>query len=45
MLSGEITMPNEVRRTKMRRAMEAQNLDALILRLPENVLLLSGHWP
>jgi Xaa-Pro aminopeptidase len=25
--------------------MEAQKLDALILRLPENVLLLSGHWP
>jgi Xaa-Pro dipeptidase len=29
----------------MRKAMEAQNLDALVLRLPENVLLLSGHWP
>jgi Xaa-Pro aminopeptidase len=25
--------------------MEAQQLDALIVRLPENVLLLSGHWP
>jgi len=38
-------MSNELRRSRMRRAMEAQNLDALILRLPENVLLLSGHWP
>ena len=25
--------------------MEAQRLDALVLRLPENVLLLSGFWP
>ncbi len=25
--------------------MEAQELDALVVRLPENVLLLSGHWP
>lgn len=38
-------MPNEERRSRMRRAMEAQKLDALVLRLPENVLLLSGHWP
>jgi Xaa-Pro dipeptidase len=30
---------------RMRRAMEALKLDVLILRLPENVLLLSGHWP
>lgn len=29
----------------MRQAMEAARLDALILRLPENVLLLSGFWP
>ena len=29
----------------MRHAMEVQKLDVLILRLPENVLLLSGHWP
>ena len=29
----------------MRRAMEAERLDVLILRLPENVLLLSGYWP
>src|SRR5947209_8563686 len=38
-------MPNEERRIRMRLAMEAQRLDALVLRLPENVLLLSGHWP
>ncbi len=30
---------------RMRRAMERQDLDALVLRLPENVLLLSGYWP
>jgi Xaa-Pro dipeptidase len=30
---------------RMRRAMEAARLDALVLRLPENVLLLSGFWP
>jgi Xaa-Pro dipeptidase len=30
---------------RMRRAMETARLDALILRLPENVLLLSGFWP
>ncbi len=29
----------------MRRAMEEAGLDALILTLPENVLLLSGYWP
>lgn len=29
----------------MRHAMEAERLDALLLRLPENVLLLSGYWP
>lgn len=29
----------------MKRAMEAARLDALVLRLPENVLLLSGYWP
>ena len=38
-------MGNEERRARMRKAMEAQGLDALVLRLPENVLLLSGHWP
>ncbi len=29
----------------MRHAMEAAHLDALVVRLPENVLLLSGFWP
>ena len=29
----------------MRLAMEAAQIDALVLRLPENVLLLSGFWP
>lgn len=29
----------------MRAAMERAGLDALVLRLPENVLLLSGYWP
>jgi Xaa-Pro dipeptidase len=29
----------------MRRAMEAERLDALVVRLPENVILLSGFWP
>lgn len=29
----------------MREAMEAQRLDAIVLQLPENVLLLSGFWP
>lgn len=38
-------MANEERRSRMRRAMEAHGLDVLVLRLPENVLLLSGHWP
>src|SRR5579862_9044224 len=33
------------RTTRMRQAMEAARLDALVLRLPENVLLLSGFWP
>jgi Xaa-Pro aminopeptidase len=35
----------EERLSRMRRAMEREQLDALILRLPENVLLLSGWWP
>jgi Xaa-Pro aminopeptidase len=33
------------RLSRMRRAMERDQVDALILRLPENVLLLSGWWP
>jgi Xaa-Pro dipeptidase len=38
-------MADEERISRMRRAMEAERLDALVLRLPENVLLLSGFWP
>src|SRR5579871_4992013 len=38
-------MENRERLDRMRRAMEAERLDALVLRLPENVLLLSGYWP
>jgi Xaa-Pro dipeptidase len=38
-------MLNEERLNRMRQAMEAERLDALVLRLPENVLLLSGFWP
>lgn len=36
---------NIERLDRMRRAMERERLDALVLRLPENVLLLSGYWP
>jgi Xaa-Pro dipeptidase len=36
---------NTERLERMRRAMELARLDALVLRLPENVLLLSGFWP
>lgn len=38
-------MPNRERLDRMRRAMSREHLDALVLRLPENVLLLSGFWP
>lgn len=30
---------------RVRAAMASQGLDALVCRLPENVLFLSGHWP
>ncbi len=33
------------RLTRVRQAMERDDLDALICRLPEHVLFLSGHWP
>ncbi len=36
---------DSLRLDRMRHAMEAARLDALVLRLPENVLLLSGYWP
>ena len=38
-------MQNQERLDRMRRAMEADGIDALAVRLPENVLLLSGFWP
>ncbi len=38
-------MPDQERLQKMRTAMEEAQLDVLVLRLPENVLLLSGFWP
>jgi Xaa-Pro dipeptidase len=38
-------MGYQERLQRMRRAMEDEKLDALVLRLPENVLLLSGFWP
>ena len=36
---------NPERTESMRAAMEKQGFDALLCRLPENVLLLSGYWP
>ncbi|MEI6386623.1 MAG: Xaa-Pro peptidase family protein [Spirochaetota bacterium] len=36
---------DEERLKRTRAAMASEGLDALILRLPENVLLLSGYWP
>lgn len=37
--------PNQERLDRMREAMAFERIDALVLRLPENVLLLSGFWP
>jgi Xaa-Pro dipeptidase len=34
-----------LRDARTREAMHAHNLDALVCRLPENVLLLTGYWP
>lgn len=34
-----------LRDVRIREAMRAHDLDALICRLPENVLLLTGYWP
>src|SRR5579872_1519633 len=36
---------NSERLNRMRRAMEAARLDALVMKLSENVLFLSGFWP
>jgi Xaa-Pro dipeptidase len=38
-------MDYQERLDRMRQAMEAARIDALAVRLPENVLLLSGYWP
>lgn len=36
---------NAERQNRMRLAMEREGLDAIVVSLPENVLLLSGFWP
>jgi Xaa-Pro dipeptidase len=36
---------DHIRVNRIRIALEAAHLDALVVRLPENVLLLSGFWP
>lgn len=36
---------NEQRLESARKAMAAAGIDALLCRLPENVVMLSGHWP
>ena len=38
-------MADEVRFERLRRAMEKEGLDALVCRLPEHVLMLTGYWP
>ena len=38
-------MANSERYDRMRQAIQAAHLNALILQLPENVLMLSGFWP
>jgi Xaa-Pro aminopeptidase len=38
-------MADEVRFDRLRRAMEKEGLDALVCRLPEHVLMLTGYWP
>lgn len=36
---------DQERLRRVRQVMGRENLDALVCRLPENVLFLSGHWP
>jgi Xaa-Pro dipeptidase len=36
---------DHIRISRMRAALQVARLDALVVRLPENVLLLSGFWP
>jgi len=38
-------MADEARFARLRQAMERERLDALVCRLPEHVLMLSGYWP
>ncbi len=38
-------MKDPQRDESIRRALEANGLDALVCRLPENVVLLAGYWP
>jgi Xaa-Pro dipeptidase len=38
-------MPDDTRERRLRAALSDVGLDALICRLPENVLLLTGYWP
>ncbi len=37
--------PDVERWDRVRAALAAESLDALVCRLPENVVMLSGHWP
>lgn len=37
--------PSPQRRVRLLQAMAGERLDALVCRLPENVLLLTGYWP
>ena len=43
--SNDPSGSNTQRRQMLRQAMARERLDALVCRLPENVLLLSGYWP
>ncbi len=38
-------MADELRFDRLRRAMQREGLDALVCRLPEHVLMLTGYWP
>lgn len=44
-ITPQQTGMNTERLRRMRAAMEREGLDALVCRLPENVVLLSGYWP
>ncbi len=41
-MAGELP---SARRTRLLQVMAAEKLDAIVCRLPENVLLLTGYWP